>query len=376
MAFQFTGSAYAADVAIDATNFPDANFRNYVSTELDTNSDGILQQSEANAATEINVTNRSITSLKGVEHFTKLTTLNASNEYNGNNNRLAAVDLSHNTNLTELDLSYNDRLTAVDLKANTNLTKLNLASNKFAAVDLSANTNLDFLDLSRNQLTAVDLSANTHLGRDCHFDQSRAVRLPRSSRLVPVNQLSAEFDAGKVRNLKGATIVDGRLKVDEGASKVTYDYDTDNGRYRLMPVTLQVMVAQVYSVSFDMGGHGSQVAAQSVFEGELASAPAAPTAEGWEFKGWYTDNTFATAFDFTKPINADVTVYAKWEKAGGEPTTQPTAEPSGQPTTQPTVVKVKKVPKTGGESSFGFAGVGAVVAAGVAAGWLFRRRNA
>ncbi|MDK8342488.1 LPXTG cell wall anchor domain-containing protein [Actinotignum sanguinis] len=37
---------------------------------------------------------------------------------------------------------------------------------------------------------------------------------------------------------------------------------------------------------------------------------------------------------------------------------------------------MKKLPKTGGEFSFGFAGAGALVAAGVAAGWLFRRRNA
>ena len=37
----------AADgVAINATNFPDANFRNYVSRDNDTNSDGFLSASE------------------------------------------------------------------------------------------------------------------------------------------------------------------------------------------------------------------------------------------------------------------------------------------------------------------------------------------
>lgn len=93
LAFQFPTIAYAADETINETNFPDANFRAYVSTTFDTDSNGILQQSEADAATEINVTNTSITSLQGVEHFTKLTTLKASN------NQLTAVDLSANTQL-------------------------------------------------------------------------------------------------------------------------------------------------------------------------------------------------------------------------------------------------------------------------------------
>ena len=35
------------DVAIDATNFPDENFRKYVGDNFDKNADGILQSSEA-----------------------------------------------------------------------------------------------------------------------------------------------------------------------------------------------------------------------------------------------------------------------------------------------------------------------------------------
>lgn len=161
------------------------------------------------------------------------------------------------------------------------------------------------------------------------------MRVPGSSHLVPVNQLSAGFDAGKVSNLVGATIVGGRLRVDEGASKVTYDYATGNGKVPSMPVTWRVMVALGYTVSFDMGAHGSQVATQSVLEGEQASAPAVPSAKGWEFKGWYTDNTSATSFDFAAPINSDVTVYAKWEETPGEPTGEPTTEPTGKSTTTP-----------------------------------------
>ena len=395
LTFQFPTATYAADTAIDETNFPDTNFRNYVSTNVDSNNDGILQQSEADKVFTINIKNKSITSLKGVEHFTKLEKLYAIQNrltdidvsHNTNltsldlsSNQLTDIDVSHNTNLTRLDLEFN-QLTDIDVSHNTNLTSLYLHDNKLTDIDVSANTTLTDLNLAVNKLTAVDLSAINNLSS--YFssvkDQSQTVRISGSSRLVPVNQLSAGFDAGKVSNLIGATIVDGLLQVDEGATQVTYSYATGNGRVPSMPVTLQVTFAPVYTVSFDMGGHGTQVAAQSVEAGKQASAPAAPSAEGREFKGWYTDNTFTTPFDFTAPINTDVTVYAKWETATseptGEPTTNPTDNPTGKPTTNPTnqvnEVTPKRLAITGADSSW-FALLGAV---SIAAGWLLLLRR-
>jgi uncharacterized repeat protein (TIGR02543 family) len=37
-----------------------------------------------------------------------------------------------------------------------------------------------------------------------------------------------------------------------------------------------------------------------------------PAKDGYTFGGWYTDSTFATAYDFTKPVAAVLTLYAKW----------------------------------------------------------------
>lgn len=39
-----------------------------------------------------------------------------------------------------------------------------------------------------------------------------------------------------------------------------------------------------------------------------------PEVEGYTFDGWYTDATYSTKFDFTKPIKSNTKVYAKWEK--------------------------------------------------------------
>lgn len=73
----FAVPAWAAPVgvAIDATNFPDANFRNYVSENFDKDNNHTLSQDELNAVTKIDVNTKNITSLRGVEHFTGLTKL-------------------------------------------------------------------------------------------------------------------------------------------------------------------------------------------------------------------------------------------------------------------------------------------------------------
>ena len=52
---------------------------------------------------------------------------------------------------------------------------------------------------------------------------------------------------------------------------------------------------------------------QTVKVGEMATKPADPTKTGAEFLGWYADAAFTTEFDFTKAIDKDTTVYAKFD---------------------------------------------------------------
>lgn len=68
------------------------------------------------------------------------------------------------------------------------------------------------------------------------------------------------------------------------------------------------------TVTFSVNG-GSAVAAQTVESGKTAVKPADPTREGYTFGGWYADEACKTAFDFTKAVTADTTVYAKWDAA-------------------------------------------------------------
>ena len=71
--------------------------------------------------------------------------------------------------------------------------------------------------------------------------------------------------------------------------------------------------AKDYEVSF-ITEHGKTPTSQNVPYNKTATNPGELTAEGYTFDGWYTDKTYNTEFDFTKPIKSNTKVYAKWEK--------------------------------------------------------------
>ncbi|WP_407444929.1 InlB B-repeat-containing protein, partial [Fibrobacter sp.] len=67
-------------------------------------------------------------------------------------------------------------------------------------------------------------------------------------------------------------------------------------------------------VTFDMNEHGTAIAAQTETVGTTATAPAAPTAEGFRFDGWFTDDeTFQSEYDFANTVvTAALVLHAKW----------------------------------------------------------------
>lgn len=99
-----------ADVKINKTNFPDANFRKYVQQNIDTNGDGKLTAKEMNAVKMLELYESPIANLKGIENFKKLTYLSV-----GGSSKLKKVDLSKNSLLKELYLDGNRNLSSVKL---------------------------------------------------------------------------------------------------------------------------------------------------------------------------------------------------------------------------------------------------------------------
>lgn len=91
-----------------------------------------------------------------------------------------------------------------------------------------------------------------------------------------------------------------------------YDFNTPVNE----DITLYAKWLAKYTVSFDTDG-GSTVESQAVVTGNKATKPALnPTKKGYNFVGWYTDNTYTTEFDFENTIITDnTTIYAKFEDA-------------------------------------------------------------
>ena len=154
------------DEIIINVNFPDANFRSYVaSSKVDKNLSGTLSADEIAAVTEINVNNKDISDLTGIEYFTALEKLECYN------NQLTSLDVSKNTMLYYLDCSYN-YLTSLDVSSNTYLMTLYCNCNEIPSLDLSNNTALESLSCYTNALTSLDVSKNTALSYlDCEGNQ-------------------------------------------------------------------------------------------------------------------------------------------------------------------------------------------------------------
>jgi Leucine-rich repeat (LRR) protein len=95
---------FEAGIEINTTNFPDDNFRSFVAENYDPDGDGFLLYTEAQDKTQMNLHQRDIEDLTGIEYFTGLEWLDCSY------NRLTQLRLTKNTNLKTL-LCNNNLLT-------------------------------------------------------------------------------------------------------------------------------------------------------------------------------------------------------------------------------------------------------------------------
>ena len=139
------------------TYVPDDKFEQaLIDLGYDTTLDDYVLTANISGVTSLNIGEKEISDLTGIEAFVALKDLRC------HNNKLTSLDVSSNTALNDLWCAYN-QLTSLDVSANTALTTLHCVDNQLSSLDLSSNTALVELHCGSNQLTSLDVSANTAL---------------------------------------------------------------------------------------------------------------------------------------------------------------------------------------------------------------------
>ena len=211
-----TGEVEEDKIAINAANFPDANFRKVLTAYSSGKVKNVPALTEADIAKITDLGNEKsdtkfkdeaanlakVVNFKGIEKLTALKSLIVKDNTQRNftaldlskNEALTFIDVSGCTNLAKLDppatdavetlllqktaiaavyvsgytglkvLNVSDtKLTALNVSTNTELETLALANVKVAELDVEANTKLKTLDAANCGLTKIDVSANTLL---------------------------------------------------------------------------------------------------------------------------------------------------------------------------------------------------------------------
>lgn len=233
-------------INITESNFPDDAFRNFINSSIDANKDGYLSTDEVNQVEVILLPESLglVGSLKGVEYFTSLKTLQSDCSL-----AITSLDLSQNTQLeglfisgapiVTLDLSNNPKLRSIDVSG-TNLYMLNVSSQKdtleylycqdssITYLDLSECSKLTTLNIANCPMACVNLEGTNvsestlTAGNNTYYGGSYAMVTPNMADMGGI-------DISKVYSLSGADFdeMSGTLTAIEGL--VQYKYECGNG---------------------------------------------------------------------------------------------------------------------------------------------------
>ena len=138
-------------IAINETNFPDANFRKYL-LEQDYGSDGVLTEAEIAGITNMSVYEAGIESLEGIGYFKELVYLDCTD------NQLTSLDVSGCNNLLMLYCSLN-KLTSLDVSGCPMLNSLYCNGNQLSSLDVSGCSELYWLYVYQNQIKGAAMDA-------------------------------------------------------------------------------------------------------------------------------------------------------------------------------------------------------------------------
>ncbi len=122
--------------------------------------------------------------------------------------------------------------------------------------------------------------------------------------------------------VKEGYLLEGWFKEAQYETIWDFEKDTVTSDITLYAKWAQDPSAAMYTVNFALQEHGTPIESLTVKTGELLTTPEAPTAEGYQFEGWFKEPECTNAWDFAvDTILSDTILYAKWTQGKAETNT-------------------------------------------------------
>lgn len=196
---------------------------------------GYVPKANISSIISLDVANRNITDLTGIQDFVSLTRLLC------NTNNLTKLDITKNTALTGLICDRN-QLAALDVTKNTALTSLSCTNNRIVSLDITKNTLLRNIACDDNQLQQLDVTKNTALiSFGCGSNLLTTLDMTKNTAVTSFgcddNQLTT-LDVTKITGLTSFGCSNNRLtNLDVTRNSFLYSFECFNNLFTTLDVT-------------------------------------------------------------------------------------------------------------------------------------------
>ena len=163
-----------------------------------------------------------------------------------------------------------------------------------------------------NQLTSIERETFS----DC--TSLATVTLPSSLASIGVKAFLNCSTLTSITIPSSVTVIEEEAFYNTGLTDVWFEGSKgqwDNvtkGNDALLSKKLSVTTHWRCTATFNMMGHGTAPAAQTIWNGNTLTQPTDPTEQGWTFDGWSSNEECTQSFDFSSSIDDNVIIYAKW----------------------------------------------------------------
>ena len=177
------------------TYVPDDKFEQaLIDLGYDTTLDDSVLTANISGVTSLDVSNKEISDLTGIEAFTSLTSLECWS------NKITSLDMTANTALTNLNC-WDNKLTSLDVSNNTALIQLGVWQNQLTSLDVSKNVALEGLTADNNKLTSLDVTNNIHITNlGCYDNQLTSLDLSQNTKLKVLYASENQLTSLNMRN--------------------------------------------------------------------------------------------------------------------------------------------------------------------------------